>query len=79
MQNLKITKNTNTSPTLKINIVLNVQNIKEIKGLRTSLNGVASLLIKIFIQVDFHAIHLNQNQNEGELNKNNKNKNKIKI
>ena len=33
MQNLKITKNTNNSPTLKINIVLNVQNIKEIKGL----------------------------------------------
>ena len=32
MQNLKITKNTNNSPTLKINIVLNVQNIKEIKG-----------------------------------------------
>ena len=32
MQNLKITKNTNNSPTLKINIVLNVQNIIEIKG-----------------------------------------------
>ena len=28
----KKTKNTNTSPTLKINIVLNVQNIIEIKG-----------------------------------------------
>ena len=33
MQNLKIIKNTNNSPTLKIDIVLNVQNIKEIKGL----------------------------------------------
>ena len=32
MQNLKINKNTNNSFTLKINIVLNVQNIKEIKG-----------------------------------------------
>ena len=32
MKNLKITKNTNNSPTFKINIVLNVQNIKEIKG-----------------------------------------------
>ena len=49
MQNLKITKNTNNSPTLKINIVLNVQNIIEIKGLRTSLNSVAGLLVKIFI------------------------------
>ena len=29
---LKITKNTNTPPTLKINIVLNVQNIKKFKG-----------------------------------------------
>ena len=44
MQNLKITKNRNNSPTLKINIVLNVQNIKKkLKGLRTSLNGVVSL------------------------------------
>ena len=34
MQNLKMTKNTNNPPTLKINIVLNVQNIKEIKGLK---------------------------------------------
>ena len=32
MQNLKITNNTNNSPTLKINIVLNIQNIKDIKG-----------------------------------------------
>ena len=47
MQNLKITKNTNNSPTLKINIVLNVQNIKEIKRFEDFLNGVASLLIKI--------------------------------
>ena len=31
MQNVKITKNTNNSPILKINIVPNVQNIKEIK------------------------------------------------
>ena len=31
MQNLKITKDTNNSLTVKINIVLNVQNIKEIK------------------------------------------------
>ena len=76
MQKLKITKNRNNSPTLKINIVLNVQNIIEIKDQRTSLNGVASLLIKIFIRVDFHAIHLNQN--EGELNKNNKNQIKNK-
>ena len=42
MQNLKITKNTNNSPTLKINIVLNVQNVKELKVLRISLIGVAS-------------------------------------
>ena len=53
MQNLKMTKNTNNSPTLKIYIVLNVQNIKEIKGLRTFLNSMASLLVKIFISVDF--------------------------
>ena len=33
MQNLKITKTQTIPPTLKINIVLNVQNIKEIKGL----------------------------------------------
>ena len=32
MQNLKITKNTNNFPTLKINILPNVQNIKEIEG-----------------------------------------------
>ena len=50
MQKLKITKNTNNFPTLKINIVLIVHNIKEIKGLRTSLNGLASLLVKNFIQ-----------------------------
>ena len=50
MQNLKITKNTKNSPTLKINIVSNVQNTKKkLKGLRTSLNSVASLLVKKFI------------------------------
>ena len=74
MQNLKITKNTNNSPTLKINIVFIVQNIKEIKGLKTFLNSVATLLVNfIFLRLTFHAIPLNHN--EGELNKNNKKSN----
>ena len=67
MQNKKIeikkTKNINNSPTLKINIVLNVQNIKEIKVFWTSLNSVASLMIKFFNwSLTFHAIHLTQNK-----------------
>ena len=75
MQNLKITKNTNKSPTLKINIVLNVQNIKEIKGLRTSLNSVVSLWSKLLFEVDFPC---HSPESQWRRNKNNKNQIKNK-
>ena len=75
MQNLKITKNTNNSPTLKINIVLNVQNIKEIKGFEDFPEWCGqSFGQNFYLRLTFHAIHLNHNK--GELNK--KNKNQIK-
>ena len=69
MQNLKITKNINNSPTLKINIVPNVQNIKEIKRFKDFPEWCGqSSDQNFYLKLTFHAIHLNQN--EGKLNKN---------
>ena len=78
MQNLKITKNTNNFPTLKINIVLNVQNIKEIKRFEDfpELCGQSSSQ-KFYLELTFHAIHLNHNKGELNNKKNQIKQNKI--